>query len=212
MRPPSINTAQLPAATNPSPASYFDSSPPDIIPQRSPTVVRPASLTFSDYGASNSGSPSDERDSEAARFLGQFYSQSYATERPATRRPRMNRASTGTDLPSLTHTPSSSIGTVGSTASYRPLAPRYSAGSRHTGTKSIDLVTPTFPNVTASASEEHEDGSLESSVRTLTSHHVVDSEIFSYERRTRNPSQNTPTGGNLKQLFSHNAMQAPPKD
>ena len=206
---------QSPSAI-PSAPSYFDMPSNDIVPQRSPTVLRPVSLTFSDLTLSDSGSPTQEcderdgyRDSEAARYLAQFHSSSYVSDLGASRRPRTNRASTGFEsgLPSLTNTPASSVGTAASMASYRPLPPRHDPLG-HFPAKSDDLVMPAYPiTAPSSPAQLKKDSSLKSSASTLTSFRVAEGEDLSFDRRR--PSWRR-SGGSLKQSFSHEAIKAPP--
>lgn len=212
-------------------SSYFDHH--DIVPQRSPTVVRPVSLTFSDLSLSDTHSSAEESidtmeqgHNDASRYLEQFYAEfpsaNYAS---GTRRPRMTRASTATDssaIPSLVHSPSSSYGTVASNASYRPLPPRHNPFSTtHYSTKSIDLVLPYDPNndneSISPTTQLLKDSSLKSTASTLTSFRVAEANDITYEKRTPQASRRgsakseRKAGQTLKQLFSHEAMKAPPR-
>lgn len=230
----SIEAVRSPSIVSQNQASYFDNH--DIIPQMSPTVLRPVSQTFSDLSISDSNSLADETagimetgHNDASRYLEQFYADfSSANYASGTRRPRMTRASTATDssnIPSLVHSPSSSYGTVASNASYRPLPPRHNPFSTtHCSTKSIDLV---LPCETTNTINEHsispgtkllKDASLKSSASTLTSFRVAEANDITYDKRTPTASRRGSAKSerrladhSLKQLFSHEAMKAPPK-
>lgn len=190
----------------PSIPSHSDSQPPDILPQRSPTVLRPVSFAFSDMSISELGSPIEElegqigrRDSEAARYLAQFRSSTWDGESSSTRR-RNNRISTATDdsgLPSLIHSPSSSVGTVASAASIRPSL------SRQNKSYSSCSGAPLSPTQAA------KDASFKSSASTLTAFRVAEAGDFSYDKRSAS-RKGSEAQGSLKQLFSHEAMKAPP--
>ncbi|RMX80449.1 hypothetical protein D0868_16155, partial [Hortaea werneckii] len=89
----------------------------DIIPQRSPTVLRPLSLTLSDLSISSPESPTEDSDthsirnnSDAFQSLARIHDVTWQEGSNALSRPRPNRASTeSTGLPSLVHSPSSSV-------------------------------------------------------------------------------------------------------
>lgn len=180
--------------------------------QRSPTVLRPASTIFSDLSTSEPASPSDgsnESDengvSEAARYLAQFYSQDYAGERVRPRRPRANRISSG--LPSLSHTPSSSIGTMASVD--RPLPRRQDPSRSQVSSKSVDLVIPSYPNYSPSSSRySTKDATIQSSASTATAVGMSDEGSKSYQRRDLSQDDHHQTSSGLKHLFSHDSMQA----
>ena len=189
----------------PSPASYFDIPVTDILPQRSPTIVRPMSLTFADLSISESDDSSREdadcSTSEAARYLSQFHSD---VQNLRFNRPRPNRASTvvtESGMPSLTHTPSSSVGTVASMASYRQLPPRHDPLGGNQLTKSIDLVTPTYYTSTSGATtapssptQLMKDPTLKTSASTLTSFQAAEAENLTYARRLQKKYQRQSTG------------------
>ncbi|KAF2162944.1 hypothetical protein M409DRAFT_26797 [Zasmidium cellare ATCC 36951] len=234
-RPPSIQSIE--AVRSPSivsqSTSYFDHH--DILPQRSPTVLRPVSLAMSDLSLSDSNSLAEETidttepgHNDSSRYLEQFYADfSSANYASGTRRPRTTRASTATDssnIPSLVHSPSSSYGTVASNASYRPLPPRHNPFSAtNCSTKSIDLVLPydtTTNHQSPSISPTTQllkDSSLKSSASTLTSFRVAEGNDITYDKRTPQASRRGSAKSekkadhSLKQLFSHEAMKAPPR-
>lgn len=220
------NTKPAPLPTppiTPSSSSYFDVPTVDILPQRSPTVIRPVSLTFSDLSIDDDpNSSSDEDDStEPTRYLTDFPPNTWTTDSKLPRRPQYTRASTTTTgssssaLPSLIHSPTSSVGTLASISSSRPL-PSRRLNSHNNNNKLIDLVTP-FPTTSTPLSITPQDGSLTSSASTLTSFRVVEADDLSYAkcppdgddrgRRRRSQAQ-----GSLKQLFSHEAIRAAPVD
>lgn len=217
-RPPSIPSIH---ATSPSPMfsspSYFDHSHSNIIPQRSPTVLRPTSLTLSDLSMSDFGSSIDgddhterlvRRDSDATRYLDQFYSDF------ASARPRAARNSTATDssnIPSLVHSPSSSYGTVESNHSSRPLPPRTNPSLTTDHRKSLELVAYVAP---PSPKQMLKDSSMKSSASTLTSYRVAEAGDMSYENRRKSSSNKfdqTADRTLKQQLFSHDAIAASPK-
>lgn len=191
--------------------SYFEHPIPEIVPQRSPTVVRPMSQAFSDL------SLSDNFDSTWDYETGEPYRESeptsYYARRPSTK--RTSTTSTGsrsggdssTNLPSLSHSPSSSYGTVASNASYRPVM-KNPFSSTFT-TKSVELVIP-YPTASTSPTQLLKDASLKSSASTLTSFRVAEASDTSYEVQSRRNSRER-ADYTLKQLFSHDAMKASPK-
>ncbi|KAF7194591.1 hypothetical protein HII31_04097 [Pseudocercospora fuligena] len=219
-----------PAASNVSATSYFDHPAPDIVPQRSPTIVRPMSLTFSELNLSDRDSRSStdssdrdsRRDSDALHYLEQFYND-LNSSKPT--RPRMssraNTTATGgdsnTNLPSLVHSPSSSYGTVASNASYRPLASRHNPfTSSYSATKSIELVIPYPTAADGSPTQLMKDASLKSSASAQTCFRVAEANDITYEkrdtsRRRRDSRQSPKADQSLKQLFMHEAMKASPK-
>ena len=185
---------------------YFDMPPADIVPQRSPTVLRPASLTFSDLTASDTDSPNrDSHMSEGARYFAQFESTGHGSELVSSRRPRTNRSSTAYEggLPSLTNTPSSSVGTAASWTSYRPLPPRHDPSTGHFPKKSIDLVTPIFPT---SPTQFAKEASLKSSASTVTSFRCAEAGDVSFDRR-RSWRSGTQMSSSLKEMLSRDARK-----
>ena len=189
--------------------SYFDVPPADIVPQRSPTVLRPASLTFSDSTTSEIGSPNpDSHMSEEARCFAQFQSNGYGSELVSSRRPPTNRTSAVFEggLPSLTNTPSSSVGTAASWSSYRPLPPRHDPSTGHFPKKSIDLVTPTFPT-TVPPSPTQFVNSVKSSASTMTSFRCAEAGDVSFDRRRTSWRSGSQTSSSLKELLSQDARK-----
>ncbi|KAI5362175.1 putative Zinc binding protein Ecl1/2/3 [Septoria linicola] len=243
-RPPSLQEVQSIQQSIQSPPpmsstnSYFDQRIPEIVPRLSPTVLRPMSRTFSDLSLSDStdSASSDQdpsetrRDSAATDYLQQFYtsfnSSSKHQHHHHCQRPRADRTSTtstgtrsggdsNTNLPSLSHSPSSSYGTIASNASYRPVMKHNPFSSTFT-TKSVELVIP-YPTMSTSPTQLLKDASLKSSASTLTSFRVAEANDISYDASS--PTSTT-TGSRrqsqeradytLKQLFSHDAMKAKP--
>ncbi|EME45120.1 hypothetical protein DOTSEDRAFT_70985 [Dothistroma septosporum NZE10] len=229
-RPTSLQS--LESVTSPSlvrnTSTYFEQASSDIVPQRSPTVVRPLSQTFSDHSlfdpnlsSDSSGESETRRDSDSAHYLDQFYSGFAAASEGQSRsgRPYMHRSSTTTDsyaIPSLVHSPSSSYGTVASNASYRPMINRHHPWNCNCSTsKSIDLVIP-YPTAPSSPAQLLKDASLKSGASTETSFRVVEAGDISHEQRTprgsrRSSERKMSADRSLKQLFSHDAMKASPK-
>ncbi|SMQ49371.1 unnamed protein product [Zymoseptoria tritici ST99CH_3D7] len=165
-RPPSIPSLHAISPFTESPYSPFDLPSGDIMPQRSPTVLRPlsiassasdfdlSSLAAADYSPLTSSPWRRESDDPALRYLDQF-SSDLALRR---RRSRTRESSSG--LPSLVHSPSSSYGTVASSSTassqhhhghvhHHPAPPttttmnkRDMYSTSHHTSKSIDLVMP----------------------------------------------------------------------
>lgn len=173
--------------------SYFDVPQPDILPQRSPTVLRPLSSTFSDLHLSETSSSDDSNNEPADRSKRLSDATNYhnrldssPSTSPLPRRPHATRSSTST-LPSLSHTPSSSVGTAAS----------YTFPPRHRPTKSADLVIPVFAGPASAKSE----------ASTLTSFHAAEAEYPKH--RDWRPRQGSATGS-LRQLFRHEAVAGSP--
>ncbi|KAK4541297.1 hypothetical protein LTR36_008055, partial [Oleoguttula mirabilis] len=210
-----LQIAHSPTMT-PSTQTYFEAQLPDIIPRRSPTILRPVSLAFSDLSLSDMDSPMEDsggrferRNSEAAQYLAQFHSGTWNGGSSVNRR---NRASTATDdsaLPSLIHSPSSSVGTVASVASMRPLPSRHNKSYSSYSGKAIDLVAACTPIAPSSPIQATTDGSYKSNASTLTAFRVAEAGDFSYDKRPAS-RRDSEAQGSLKQLFSHEAMKAPP--
>lgn len=199
---------------SPSPIASYDaaSSYPDIVPQRSPSVMRPSSIASEDSSIYERPQMS-RADSEAAQYLSQFLSASSSS--PARRSARagyyrnQNTASHST-LPSLSHTPGSfasppsSYSSVSRTAPNRPVY--WNSHRHHSSTRSIDLVMP----VTASASVNKTEGeaSLRSHASTATAFPVAEGEL-TYEKKPMAEASHAGSGS-LKQLFAHEAMRRSP--
>ncbi|SMR49199.1 unnamed protein product [Zymoseptoria tritici ST99CH_1E4] len=171
-RPPSIPSLHAISPFTESPYSPFDLPSGDIMPQRSPTVLRPlsiassasdfdlSSLAAADYSPLTSSPWRRESDDPALRYLDQF-----SSDLALRRRSRTRESSSG--LPSLVHSPSSSYGTVASSSTassqhhhghvhHHPAPPpppttttttttmnkRDMYSTSHHTSKSIDLVMP----------------------------------------------------------------------
>lgn len=110
--------------------SYLSSDDHDIVPLRSPTIIRPPSMAFSDDSNSNDDSrPRSDSDAASSSYLSQYYSHSYD---PRTR----------SSMPSLSHTPSSIMSTNSYMSTSRPLTRRSDPYSASFSSLSIDLVVP----------------------------------------------------------------------
>ena len=207
---------------SPTSHAYHEHDTVDILPQMSPTVVRPLSKTFSELSlarmSSNLSTSSDHHEHDYFEHDYDFQPESldahvldlpgYPTSTTlAPRRPSTKRASTTIDVPSLVHSPSSSYGT---TASHY----RHTTTTRSSTTKSIDLVTP----ITAPASPTlmGQDASLKSQASTLTTLRIAEGNNISEGRRPsmdkdfRRDSAQATTGaavGSLRQLFNHDAIR-----
>lgn len=203
--------------------AHHDHDCVDILPQMSPTVVRPLSKTFSELNlariSSNSSTSSDHHEDDPYHEHDfDFRPESldphvldlpgYPTSETLTpRRPSQKRASTATDVPSLIHSPSSSYGTTASHC-------RHTATTRSSTTRSIDLVTPlTAP---PSPTLMGQDASLKSQASTLTTLRIAEANNINDARRPsmdkdfRRDSTQAPLGaamGSLRQLFNHDAIR-----
>lgn len=201
-----------------SPSSYFETRPPDIVPQRSPTMLRPVSLTFSDLTISENSSPTDFVYQHCFRDLGpgDAFSQMHSVSWNANctiPKPRFHPCDTTTDssgMPSLNHTPCSSVDTAASVAPQRPTLPRHNKSYSAYSTKSIGLVTP-LPATSATSTQQIVGLSDKSSVGTVTDLRVAEAGEISFEKHAshRNASE---AEGSLRQLFRHEAMKAPPAE
>lgn len=198
-----------------SPSSHIETRPPDIVPQRSPTMLRPVSLTFSDLTISENGSPTDFMYQNCFRDLGpgdafaQVHSASWNAD-CTFRTPKFNRCNTTTDssgMPSLTHTPSSSEGTAASVAPQRLTLSRHNKSYSVYSTKSIGLVTP----LPAASTQQIVGSSDKGSVDTMTDPRVADASDISFEKQA-SPRNTSKAEGSLRQLFRHEAMKAPPTE
>ncbi|KAH9832706.1 Life-span regulatory factor [Teratosphaeria destructans] len=195
---------------------YVDSPPPDIIPQRSPTILRPISLTFSDLALSEHGSPSehtpDYLDYVEASAVSNPHVESWNPGSQSNTRPSYKRASTTTDIsnmPSLSHTPSSSIGTIGSVVLQRSIPSRHNKSYSTHSTRSEDLVNP-YATLAPTSSLHLHDARLKSCASTVTAFRVAEAGALSYDKRPSANRRLSSAHGSLKQLFSHEAMKAPP--
>ncbi|KAG9585610.1 hypothetical protein KCU84_g13735, partial [Aureobasidium melanogenum] len=196
-----------PQPTTPRSSYFFDDHQPEILPMRSPTVVRPPSLAFSDDSFDLSAGEEQPKyrrsESDGSRWLSQFHHNS------ADHSPR--RASYDPYTPSLSHTPTSLLSTAGSYLSTRPLPGRKNPYSASFSSLSVDLVTPVVntESLTAPTDLSHQSASLRSSASTSTAFRVVEGEM-SYGKKDYT-SETSPSKGSLRQLFFHEAMQAPPR-
>ncbi|KAF2213996.1 hypothetical protein CERZMDRAFT_96025 [Cercospora zeae-maydis SCOH1-5] len=213
----SIHSPPPLSATN----SYFDHPIPDIVPQRSPTVLRPMSRTFSDFSIADlddTASDHDSRDicheSEAWDHHDHLFLKQH---RPRTKRSSTtstgtrSRGDSSTNPPSLSHSPGSSYGTVASNASSRPVI-RHNPFSTTSSRKSVELVIP-YPIESTSPTQLLKDASLKSSASTLTQFKVAEVNNYSYEAPlpgSRRCSRER-ADQSLKQLFSHDAMKSSPR-
>lgn len=189
----------------PSASSYFALPEPEIVQPRSPTMPRRTSEDG--YYASSSGQC---RNSEAARYLSQFYSQSYAVDRARTPRPKTNRYSTASEgLPSLSNTPSSSIGTVASIE--RPLPRKYNPLHSPTFARSAELLMPSYEHYFSSArTANHE--SVDSGSSAVTAVQVNNEGSGSYQKQRVSRANHTEGCGSLKKLLSYNGVRTDPGD
>lgn len=176
---------------------------------RSPTAVRrSSSIAFSD--SSEASSYYDRNESEAAHYLSQFRRFDPSIEyniQPASY--EHNRFSTSNSAaPSLSHTPTSVVSTSGS---YRPLPRRGDPFSASFSSFSVDLITPVLntESLAVPLSPHYRSPSVGSVDSTGTAFHMANREM-TYEKKPLSPD-NSMASGSLKQLFSHDAMQAPPK-
>ncbi|KAK6438815.1 hypothetical protein LTR95_004979 [Oleoguttula sp. CCFEE 5521] len=190
--------------------AYNDRQLPDIVPQRSPTIVRPLSSAISDFSLTATTSRTSYWDddvsptekSPSAQDLPGFPSADIVFE--STPHPRERTSIAATDAPpSLVHSPASSYGTIASTPATRPLPPRRAT----TTAKSMDLVTCALAAVPSSP------GSLKSEASTVTSIHTAKTQGKSSQMH----GGQTPSGwsagtavGSLEQLSNSAAMRGVP--
>jgi len=190
--------------SSPHDPSYFATqSFPEIIPQRSPTILRPSSISSTDTYPSEIDSVLGRSHNEAARYLAQFKSPSTSPEQ--SRRPTFRRAHTSSHPPPpfLSHTPSSINSFSSSHSSQRHLPSRTNPFGPPLSHRSVDLVTP----VTPPCHLNPDDSSLRSSASTGTAFRVAHGQI-SYGKHTFTPT--SPSGGSLQQLFRHDDMRRDP--
>ncbi|RMZ03259.1 hypothetical protein D0862_05718 [Hortaea werneckii] len=155
----------------------------------------------------DSDNRSVRNNSDAFQSLARIHDGTWQEGSNTLSRPRLNRASTeSTGLPSLIHSPSSSVGTAASFASARPIPSRHNKSYSATSNKSYDLVTP---QTGTSPTQLMSDSSYKSTASTLTSFRVAEAGELSYEKRSAS-RRRSEAQGSLKQLFSHEAMKAPP--
>lgn len=191
-------------------SSYFDMPPNDIVPQRSPTVARPASLVFPDLNISDYASPT-QRQSRSSRDSAHSSSTDDGSDAISELPPQNNRASAAYEagMPSLSNTPSSSIGTAASWSSYRPLPPRHDPSTGHHPKKSIDLVMPTFPTTAPSSPTELiRDSSLKSSASTITSFRTAEAGVVEFAKRRPSEKNGEHTSSSLKQLLNRDSRSS----
>ena len=198
--------------------TYRDSAPANILQQRSPTVLRPLSNTFSELNlsavssrSSESNNEYDDDDESHVQDLPGFPSHYI----PHFRLTDWKQPATGTEAPpSLVHSPSSSYGTVSSFVSTRPLPPKHT----HSSARSADLVTPStapVPPISPRIVANHHPG-LKSKASTSTSFRVVQAGEGNTDadRRCSGVAKQSRAGSaqdNLRQLFSHEAIRAAPR-
>ena len=181
----------------------------DIVAPRSPTTLpsKRSSIALSEPSSDDNATLSDEKqrlDSEASRYLRQFYSGTIAPTITNVRppRPRCTRASTShitfSATPSLSHTPASSVSfSLPYTPSTRPLGPRTNPHSTSHGAKSIDLVTPlVYASAMPSSPPQY---NLKSAPISKTSTSHIEGEIM-YEKSPI-PSV-SPANGSLGRLLA----------
>ncbi|KAF1344508.1 hypothetical protein BDV97DRAFT_55472 [Delphinella strobiligena] len=203
-----LHESVIPSELSPLPPSrrasaYFGDE--DASPMRSPTLVRPPSLAFSDSSETSSLYESRRasyarNESETAHYLSQFdHVASYDYARPST---------STSATPSLSHTP---VSVISASGSYRPLPRRGDPFSASFSSYSVDLITPVI-DMDSSAmphNVHYRKASVGSTGSTNTAFHITD-EDTRYEKRPFSPDD-AMKHGSLRQLFSHDAMQAPPK-
>ncbi|WPH03134.1 Hypothetical protein R9X50_00600900 [Acrodontium crateriforme] len=208
------------------PHSTLDMPPNNIIPQLSPTVLRPASLTLSDLTISDSGSPTDDfhpfylrqHDTDVTSYLEQFDSFNWTStgthSSQRTLPKRSNTLNENTTIPSLTHTPSSSVGTVSSIPPIRPLPSRHHPSYTSFASKPIDLEQPDEPPT--SPTQSFKTASLKSYTSTTTAFRLADPNDLTYHsgreyKRTTNGRHDSNAQNTLRQLYSHDAILKAPR-
>ena len=180
----------------------------DILPLRSPTMVRPSSIVSEDGTSFFDLQPLSSRtDSEASKWLSQFGTPTTSPE--FQRRPRYERTRTSNshiNLPSLSHTPNSPTSPGSSYSSTRPL-PYRTKSNTSTAPRSIDLVMPYTTTTGLNVTNNQMSTSMTSSASTVTTSAALEDELH----HDKKPFGGSPGVGSLKQLFSHDAMKAPPR-
>ena len=122
----------------------------DIMPQRSPTMLRPISLAFSDLSVSDTSSLtedfvacSERRKSEAAPYLAQFRSGTWSGQSTVVLQRHIPYASIPTEgIPSLMKSGSPPVSTAALTAASRPLPPRHDKSFSAFGARTLDILLP----------------------------------------------------------------------
>jgi hypothetical protein len=156
--------------------SHDNGPPPDIVPQRSPTVLRPLSLTFSEMSFDGAFSPLEgeacEPWQQQATEYGQnpFTNDLWSNQHRNLGRSGPERGMDATDsseLPSLVHSVSSSVASVVSLAQSRPRPSRHNKSYSAYSTPAMDLVTPCLTEQKPSPSQLLHDSSVKSGTTTI---------------------------------------------
>jgi len=189
--------------------SPFDTHNANIVPQLSPTMPRPLSLAFSDNSLDDGVSPYEDDDTTEGHNTSRYSDRHRSGTWSSYQYLHGSESSNVSAAPSLSHTPSSSVASIASMAAPRALPSRHNKSYSAYSIASVDLVTPCrVPNPSIPAGLD-DDESMQSSVRTLTAVPRADGVDSLYERRpTRDGS--SAAESSLKQLFSHDAVKAPP--
>ncbi|KAF1822481.1 uncharacterized protein K489DRAFT_244463 [Dissoconium aciculare CBS 342.82] len=197
----------------------------DIVPQRSPTVLKPLSFSFAGLSMADQGSRQDhDRDHrynprqlyETARSMTYLPSDHVSYQSTGQRRNQGTRASADSYIPSLSHTPGSSYGTLNSSSSYQlPQSSRFPqrAMSFAATSAEIGLSQPrTTSALSEAAASAHmlRDASMKSSVSTLTSFRFVEADKSSSGASIRSPDGDEPgpptefahVSSSLRRLYS----------
>nr|OQO26274.1 hypothetical protein B0A51_07188 [Rachicladosporium sp. CCFEE 5018] len=187
--------------------AYNDRQLPDIVPQRSPTIVRPLSSNISEFSLTSQTSHTSYWDDEVSptekhpsvQDLPGFPSADITIESNLHAHERTSIATIDAP-PSLVHSPASSYGTIASTPATRPLPPRRAT----TTAKSMDLVSCKL--ATASIAP----GGLKSEASTFMSIHTAGTEMKSPQTAgERRPSgwNATTAVGSVEQLSNSAAAR-----
>ncbi|KAK4961438.1 hypothetical protein LTR10_001928 [Elasticomyces elasticus] len=192
--------------------SYFDAHAANIVPQRSPTVLRPLSLDFSELSIEDAALTAEvkshrlRRGSQTGHYLDQYrFDSKDASDRMLDERLASDHSCNsieGNGLPSLVHSPSSSLASTTSLAAPRLLPSRHNKSYSAYSTPSVDLVTP--HRHTASSDAANVAG-VASSAITVTP--------FWPNDRTDHPSEKRKSSGaqsSLKALSIHPPSTAHP--
>ncbi|KAK5744991.1 hypothetical protein LTR17_001742 [Elasticomyces elasticus] len=132
--------------------SYFDAHAANIVPQRSPTVLRPLSLDFSELSIEDAALTAQDKPhrlrtgSQTSHYLDQYrFDSRDASEKMLDNRLASDHSCNlidGSGLPSLVHSPSSSLASTTSMAAPRLLSSRHNKSYSAYSTPSVDLVSP----------------------------------------------------------------------
>jgi hypothetical protein len=197
----------------------------DIVPQRSPTVLRPLSLSFAGLSMSEQDPRQyQDRDHrhdprklyETARSLTHLPGDYVSNQQTGQRRNHGTRASADSYIPSLSHTPGSSYGTLNSSSSYHQSRsarqPPFVSAFTVNSTEQVVPQSVTHAALSGRTTSVHHlrDASMKSSASTLTSFRFVEADRSSSGTSVRDfdidepgpPKEFAQVSGSLRRLYS----------